>query len=164
MCISCSKEPSLQRYFVDSSEDAAFQSISFSPQNFIKNDTNLSKEEKEDLKNVSKLNVLLFQNTQDKEVYASEIQKVNSILAHERYQSLLSAGQPNQRVEVLYEGKDKQIKEIILFAQDEKMGFVLARILGKNLNPNNLYKIIQMGDKLDLSEITNTLEQFVGEL
>lgn len=158
--MSCNSEPSLQRYIVDSSEDPAFQNISLSPESLIKNTEALSKEDKEQLENITKLNVLMLQNKNEDDTYTIELQKVMDILKQEQYRSLFSAGEPNKRMEMLYVGKEDQIKEIIIFGSDEKMGFVLARILGDDLNPNNLYKIMKMADKMDFSELEETVKKF----
>lgn len=162
MFISCNSEPSLQRYFVDSSENAAFQNLSLSPKSLIKNSDSLSKEDKEQLENISKLNILLLQNKEGSDFYISELQKVSKILKQKQYKSLFSAGEPSKRMEMLYVGKEDEIKELIIFGRDEDMGFVLARILGNDLNPNNLYKIMKMGDQLDMSELEKTIKQFTN--
>lgn len=160
MLISCNSEPSLQRYFVDSSENPEFQNISLSPQNFIKNTESLSKEDKQQLENIRKLNVLMFQNKAENNLYETELGKVESILNQEQYKSLFSAGEPNKRMQMLYVGEGEKIKEIIIYGKDESIGFILARILGDDLNPQNLYKIMLLGDQLDMGELEESIKQF----
>lgn len=160
---ACQSEPSLQRYFVDSAEHPAFQSLSISPQSFIKNAEELSDEDKAQLENVSKLNVLLLQNKANQDLYSDELSKLQAILKQDTYKNLFSAGEPTKKMEMMYVGEEDQIQEIIFFGNDVNTGFVVVRILGKNLSPNNLYKIMKLGDQLDINEIQKTLSQFTSE-
>jgi hypothetical protein len=160
--IACNSEPSLQRYFVDSSEDPAFQNLSLNPNSLIKNSASLSEEEKKQLNNITKLNILMLKSSDENDKFSTEVQKVTSILKQEQYKSLFNAGDTKKQMEVLYVGETDQIKEFIMFGKDPKMGFVLVRILGDDLSPNNLYKIMKMGEKMDISEIQKTIESFTS--
>lgn len=164
LLLSCNNEPSLQRYFVDSSEKPAFQSLSFSPQSFIKNAEQLTEEEKAQLENITKLNLLVLQKNDVNKQYDPEIKKVNAILQQKQYKSLFSAGSGNKQMEMFYVGSGSKISEFIVFASSEEDGFVVARILGKDLSPNNIYKIMKLSDKVDMSQIQETLKTFTNDV
>lgn len=161
LLMGCNSQPTLQRYFVDSSEKPAFQSLSFSPQSFIKNAEQLSEKEKAQLENITKLNLLVLQNTNQNE-FTPEKEKVSAILQQKQYKSLFSAGDGEKQMELFYVGTDTTISEVIVFASAEKEGFIIARILGKDLSPNNIYKIMKLGDKLDMSQLEDTLKTFAS--
>ena len=160
LLVSCHTEPSLQRYFVDSSENKVFQNISLSPQSFIKNAESLSEENRAQLENITKLNVLMLKNDSKNDVYETELNKLNKILKQEQYKPLLNAGEPSKSMEVLYVGEGKQIKEIIFFGNDKSTGFVVARVLGNDLSPENIYKIMLLGNQLDMSELSKIIGDF----
>jgi hypothetical protein len=162
MLFSCSSEPSLQRYFVDSSNNPAFENVSLTPQTFIKNAESLSSEEKAKLENIEKLNVLMLKDNAESEIYQVELEKLNRILDQKQYKSLMNAGEPNKGMEMLYVGEEDEIKELIFFGHDDKMGFIVARVLGKNLSPNNLYEVFKLGDQIDMSLLQKTVEDFAG--
>lgn len=163
LLLACNNEPSMQRYFVDSMENPAFQNLSFSPQSFIKNAEELSQEDKAQLENITKLNFLMLQKNGNDQLYTSELAKVSNILKQEQYKNLFSAGEPSKQMQMFYVGEEEEIKEFIIFGKDKEMGFILARILGKNLSPNNIYRIMKMGNKLDLKELQKSLEQFTNQ-
>ena len=162
MLFSCSSEPSLQRYFVDSSNNPAFENVSLTPQTFIKNAENLSPEEKAKLENITKLNVLMLKDNAESETYQVEFKKLNRILDQEQYKTLMNAGEPKKGMEMLYVGEDDEIKELSFFGHDDKMGFIVARVLGKNLSPSNLYEIFKLGDQIDMSLLQETMEDFTS--
>lgn len=163
LILACNQEQSLQRYFVDSGEKPEFNTLSLSPKSMIKNTEALSDEDKQQLENISKLNMLIFQKNDNESLFTSELENLSSILKQEKYKSLFSAGEPSKSMEMLYVGEDDEIKEIIIFGHDEGMGFIVARVLGDNLNPNNIYKIMKMGDQFDMSEVQKTLEDFSSQ-
>src|SRR5215468_5664536 len=91
--VSCSSKPSLQKYFVDNSEEKNFITLDIAP-NFIKADSlNLSAQEKEALKSLNKLNVLIYKkDSLDPAKYDAEKEKVKNLLKDEQYEQLMKFG------------------------------------------------------------------------
>lgn len=158
--MACSNEQSIQTYYVDKSNDAAFISLDLPTSLFVAN-ADLTTEEKETLSNLRKLNLLAFQLTEEnKNNYENELKTVDQILASEKYSSLLSFSQGSQKIEFYAQENKNTIKEYIVFANDNNLGFLIARVLGNNLNPNQMYEMMKLSDKLEM----NALEDFAKQL
>lgn len=159
ICISCSNEKSIQAYYVDKSEDTDFISLDLPTSLFTAN-ADLTAEEKKTLSNLKKLNLLAFQiNDNNRLSYEKELITVQQILSDKKYSSLISYSQGNQKIEFFAQENKEAIKEYIVFAFDPKLGFMVARVLGNNLNPNHMYKMMKLSDKLEMSALEDFAKQ-----
>jgi hypothetical protein len=59
-------------------------------------------------------------------------------------------GGSNTRLEVYYTGDEEAVDEIIVFGFDENRGMGMARILGDNMNPNDILAFLKSLDKGDI--------------
>lgn len=61
-------------------------------------------------------------------------------------------------VSVNYLGEEDAIDEVILFGSDNNKGFAVVRIIGENMNPNDIMKISQElkldGDSAQLQQLS----------
>ena len=122
--VSCDSNPSLQKYYVDSKE-------------------NVSEDVKKTLETVKKVNFLALQLTETNEaLYTSEKLKVNAILKNPKYKQLMRMNMGKGNVSVNYLGEEDAIDEVILFGSDNNKGFAVVRIIGENMNPNDIMKIL----------------------
>lgn len=155
--VSCNSEPSLQRYFVDHQEQPNFISQDL-PVSMVKIDkTNFTEEQNEAFNSVRRLNFLGFNiNDSNKEIYASELSTVKSILKQEKYQDLMEFSDKGRKILVKYLGDDEDADEVILFGSAEDMGFAVVRILGSDMTPE---KIITLSEALRTSNIDESQMQ-----
>ena len=157
--ITCDKQPSLQSYFVEKLEDPSFLivNIPFQLENIFSE--NLTQEELKAVSNIGKLNLLVYRPKENQvQLLKKELKTVEQLLENKRYQNLMEfkafdKGQGS----FLFEGETDQIEEGIVFVSIPGSGFGLLRILGSDINPLVLSKLIK---KIDLSllekEITAT--------
>lgn len=141
---ACNKEQTLQEYIVESKENNEYMSIDM-PASIIQLDkTNISEEDKATLSTIKKMNFLAFPvSDTNKEMYATEKQKVKGILKQDVFTELMTVSGKEGNLIVSFTGSDEAIDEVVIFgAQDEK-GFALARVLGENMNPADILKIAQ---------------------
>jgi hypothetical protein len=140
---ACNREPSLQKYFVESTEDSDFVSVDVSPSILNINENNLTADQKSALATFDKMNVLAFKlDETNKSRYEVEKTKVVEILKDEKYQPLMKFGKGKDGVSVSYVGTEDDIKEFVIFASNEENGFAVARILGKDMNPTSIMTMI----------------------
>jgi len=154
--MSCSSEPSLQKYFVEKSENKNFISFDVSPSILNVDKTKLTEEQKTALKSFEKMNVLAFKiNPTNQSDFSEERQKVNAILKDEKYQQLMKFGSGKEGASISYVGKDDHISEFILYGNKKDAGFAVVRILGKDMNPNNIMKLISImkDSKMNLDQL-----------
>ena len=78
---SCNNEPSLQKYFVEKTENKNFIALDLSPSMLNVDSSKLSSEENEALKSFEKVNILAFKlNDSNKAEFDIERIKLNKIL------------------------------------------------------------------------------------
>lgn len=164
LTVSCNEHPSLQKYYVDSNENADMISFDVPASILSLKDENVSEDVKETLKSIKKLNFLGFQLKEGNQAeYKVEKQKVKEILTNPKYQELISVG-GKQSISIKFLGEEDAIDEVIIFGSDKERGFALVRILGNNMDPSKMMllanEIKYDGDKGDLKG----LESFFGNL
>lgn len=154
--MSCTSEPSLQKYFVEKSENKNFISFDVSPSILNVDQTKLSEEQKVALKSFEKMNVLAFKlNDKNQTDFSTERQEVNLILKNEKYQQLMKFGSGKEGASISYVGEDNHINEFILYGNKKDAGFAVVRILGKDMNPNNVITLISImkDSKMNLDQL-----------
>lgn len=154
---SCSNQESLQRYLVDRQDDDAFLKIDVAASLLQTDSNSLTQEEKDILATVKKINVVAFpikgDNTEAQ--YNAKKQELKDIINQEQYKTLMKFGSNKQGAILKYLGEEDSIDEIIVFASDDEKGFALFRLLGDDMQPAQMIKLmnsIEKGD-LDISKL-----------
>lgn len=152
LMVSCSSNPSLQKYFVDKSEDASFTNIDLAP-SFINTDSiQLTKEEKQALQSFKKMNVLVFKkNDSNGATYETEKDKVKLLLKDEKYSELVKYNSQGQGASITTLGEGDKIDEVVVFAYKPDTGFGVIRILSDNMTPNNVLTLVGLMQKANLN-------------
>ena len=161
--ISCNSEPTLQKYFVENTENKNFIALDISPSILNVDKAKLSSAQNEALQSFEKMNVLAFKlNGTNKAQFETERAKVNLILQDKKYQQLMKVGSGKEGASISYVGSDEHIDEFVLFANKKENGFAVIRILGKDMNPNNIMTILTVlkESKVDLEQLKPLQEMF----
>jgi len=146
---SCNNDPSLQEYYVEKQESNNFIVLDL-PASIINLKDDVSPETKETISSFKKLNILAFKiNSSNSEEYNIESSKVKKILKNKKYNELVRVKYQNANIILKYQGKDDAIDEFIFFASDDSKGFALARIMGDNMNPEKIMKLMQNLDEFN---------------
>lgn len=143
--VSCNSNPSLQKYFVENTDNKDFIALDVSPSILNVEKSKLSTEQNEALKSFDKMNILAFKaNTANQAQFETERAKVKAILKDPKYQQLMSFGSGKDGASVSYVGTDDNIEEFVIFANRKENGFAVVRVLGKNMNPNNIMTLMSV--------------------
>jgi hypothetical protein len=143
--ISCNSNPSLQRYFVENTDNKDFIALDVSPDILNLEKTKLSAEQNEALKSFDKMNILAFKaNATNQTQFETERAKVKAILKDPKYQELMKFGSGKDGASISYVGADDNIEEFVVFANRKENGFAVVRVLGKNMNPNNIMTLMSV--------------------
>lgn len=142
---SCNNEPTLQKFFVESSEKKGFVVVDVAPSIINVDKTKLSEEQKTALQSFDKMNVLAFKlNENNKKEFEAESQKLKEILRNKKYQELIKYGSGKDAASVSFVGSEDHINEFVLFGKKEDNGFAVVRIMGNDMNPNNIMNILSI--------------------
>lgn len=153
---SCNSEPTLQKYFVENTENKDFIALDISSNILNVDKTKLTVAQSEALHSFDKMNVLAFKlNDKNKAQFEAERAKVNLILKNPNYQQLMKFGSGKEGASVSYVGTDDHINEFVFFANKNDAGFAVIRVLGKDMNPTNIMNMISVlkESKIDLEQL-----------
>ncbi|WJS94945.1 DUF4252 domain-containing protein [Flavobacterium johnsoniae] len=154
--VSCNSEPSLQKYFVENSEKKDFIALDVSPNILNVDKAKLSAEQNEALNSFDKMNILAFKADQKNQTeFEIERNKVKAILKDSKYQELMKFGSGKDGASVSYVGSDDNIKEFVIFANRKENGFAVVRVLGEDMNPNNIITLMSVlqKSKIDMEQL-----------
>ncbi|WP_029272316.1 DUF4252 domain-containing protein [Flavobacterium sp. KJJ] len=161
--VSCNSEPSLQKYFVENTEKKDFIALDVSSDILNLDKAKLSAEQNEALKSFDKINILAFKaNDKNQAQFETERAKVKAILKDPKYQELMKVGSGKDGASISYVGTDENIEEFVVFANRKENGFAVVRVLGKNMNPNNIMTLMTVlkQSKIDMEQL-KPLQQLV---
>ncbi|RZS93503.1 DUF4252 domain-containing protein [Aquimarina brevivitae] len=161
--LSCNNEPSLQQYYVDHQNDQDFIAVDIPSSLLNKDKVELSKDEKEALESIKKVNFLAIPlNENNKNRIAEESEAINKILSAEKYQTLMRFGSNGMRAVLKYQGEDDDIDEVIVFATDQEKGLALVRLLGDNMRPEKMAMLMKSVEKgnVNLSAFESIAKSF----
>ncbi|WP_103865640.1 DUF4252 domain-containing protein [Aquimarina sp. I32.4] len=148
LLVSCNSEPSLQTYFVDHQEDAAFIAVDVPASILDKEKVALNEEEEEALKSIKKVNFLALQLKDDNQAkYEEERATIKKILSSDQYETLIRFGSNGAKVVLKYQGEEDDIDEVIVFGTHQEKGLALIRILGDDMRPEKMVKLAQSVEK-----------------
>ena len=163
LVVGCNTEPTLQKYFVENTENKDFIVLDVSPSILNLDKAKLSAEENGALESFDKMNVLAFKlNETNKAQFETERAKINLILKEKKYQQLMKYGSGSAGASVSYVGSDEHIDEFVLFANSKDAGFAVVRVLGDDMNPNNILTLISVLKKsnIDMAQLNPLQEMF----
>ncbi|UZO80763.1 DUF4252 domain-containing protein [Aquimarina sp. ERC-38] len=136
---SCNQETTLQEYLVNQKEDADFITMDIPTSLLDAQSLQLKQEEKEALESIKKVNFLALKASEANTAkFETEKQKVTAILKNKKYESLMRFSKNNTNVQILYEGDDTRIDEVIIYATKPSAGFALVRVLGNNMSTEKM--------------------------
>ncbi|MCK0190119.1 DUF4252 domain-containing protein [Arenibacter sp. F20364] len=161
---ACSSTQSLQEYYVDNANNPNFLSVDLPVSLLNMEKADLTEDQREALGSLKKLNILAFKITKDN---LSEFQKekalINSILKNGKFTELMKMNTSFGKASVRYLGDDEAIDEVVIYGDSDDKGFMLVRVLGKNMSPAKLVQFMKAVEKSDykgegLGEIGNFLK------
>ncbi|WP_396159122.1 DUF4252 domain-containing protein [Flavobacterium sp.] len=156
LLLSCNSEPTIQKYFVANLENKDFVVLDISPTILNLDKTKLSAEQKRALESFDKMNVLIFKLDENNQAqYEVESQKITQILKDESYQQLMKVGSGKDGATISFVGDEDNINEFVVFGKSKDNGFAVIRILGKDMNPNNIMTMLSVlkESKIDMAQL-----------
>lgn len=143
LLIACGK-PSLEKYYVENQEKDNFVVVNIPAEMFFGNNQDFSAEQKKALEHIEKANILAFPLTDENRAdFEREKAEVEKILENKQYKLLMQFGSTGNQVKMMYTGDPESIDEMIVYGSSDEAGFGVARILGDNMNPGQMIKLVK---------------------
>ncbi|MDP2687464.1 MAG: DUF4252 domain-containing protein [Aequorivita sp.] len=159
--ISCS-DKSLQKYLVEKQDDDKFVKMDIAASLLQGRNSNFTQEEKDILSTIKKVNVVAYPiKENDTADFEKERNELKAILDQDQYKELTRIKSDNWNATLKYSGEEDAIDEVIVFASDDNRGFAVFRLLGENMRPDQMLKLMKSAERGDLD--VSKLEGF-GEI
>ncbi|WP_457616947.1 DUF4252 domain-containing protein [Lutibacter sp.] len=159
--IACKTTPSLQQYFVEKQNSNDFIAFDIPASILQLKNTTVSEDVQKTLKSIKKVNLLALKlNDENKPLYNSEKQTIKTILKNSDYSELMRLKHKAAAIQIYILGKEDKIDEVVLFGYENNKGFIIARVLGEDMNPKDIVKLTQ---SIQLDSSSNELMQ-LGKL
>lgn len=162
--LSCSTEPSLQRYMVDRESSPNFISASLSTNLLLQNLDELTSEETISFEKINKVNVLAYMKSDSLSELENERNTLKSILVHSDFESLFEFNNGEREAHLMFVGAQDHIRELVFYGYDFSKGMLLLRLDAKDLKADDLYRITQSTQKLYMTDLSNNFSDFLGKL
>jgi len=162
---SCNNSKSLQQYYVDNQTNSDFMAVDF-PTNMLNiEEADLDEAQKEAFNSIQKMNVLAFVLTEENgETFKEESTKVREILKNPIYKDLVKLNSGGIKATVKYLGEEDAIDEVIIFGTNKEMGFAVVRILGEDMKPENVMKLMSVIEQSDAGDQSlAAIKGFLGQ-
>lgn len=167
LIVSCNSEPTLQKYFVEKSDNKNFISLDLAPSMLDVPTVNLTADQSSAVKSLQKINILAFPVTDSTAaIYESEKAKVKTILKDPKYQELMHFGSGKDGGSISYVGDENHIEEFVLYANKKENGFAVVRVLGKDMTPTSIMTMMQVmkDSKMDFKQLAPLQKMFTNKL
>jgi hypothetical protein len=140
---ACGNDASLQKYIVEKQNDYSFITLDLPSSLILAEGNNLTDEQLKTVKSIKKVNILALQLKEDNRAfYEVEKERVQAILSDDKYETLMKYGSNEMGATLMFTGDVEAIDELIIFASDEEKGFGLFRVIGDNMNPSQVVKLM----------------------
>lgn len=161
--VSCNGEQSLQEYYVDNQGNSDFILVDV-PTSLISEDSEvLDDEQRKILKTLRKINIMAYPLKESSKVnFEAEKTKVTTILASDDYEQLMKVNSEMGNMKLYFRGEEDAIDEVIVFASEDSKGFMLARLLGDDMNISDMMKLAEAVGKgdVDVSQFEGVMDVF----
>lgn len=152
VCTSCDKSTSLQEYYVENQNNQQFLALDVPASLLTGDNSALSAEQKSTLETIKKINLLGFpMNDENRSRFEEEKSRLSTILQDGKYHTLMKYGGGTRKAELYYSGEEDAIDELIVFGYDEERGFGVARVIGDDMDPEAMIKLLRSLEKGDLN-------------
>ena len=151
MSLTSCNDKSLQKYLVEKQDDDKFVKMDVAASLLQGRNSNFTQEEKDILNTIKKVNVVAFPIKEgDTADYIKERAELKAILDQEEYKELTRIKSNDWNATLKYTGDEDAIDEVIVFASDDNRGFAVFRLLGENMRPDQMLKLMKSAERGDL--------------
>lgn len=149
--VSCKDERSIQTYFVDHQELPEFMSLDISTKMLDFSNADLTEDEKDAYNSVRKLDILAYRVEETNlEAYNKELEQAKYVFKNEKYEELMEFKDQGINFKISTIGNEESVDEFLVLAYSKDFGFSIVRVLGDEMKPEELYKLVDKLQKADV--------------
>lgn len=135
----CSGKQSVQSYWLEKAESPHFTSLTVPASILNIAVDSLEQDQKNAIESLSKLNVLLYKTPSGaQETFEKEKSQLLQVVQSSAYEELMKINSSQVQGAVMFLGNENKIDEFLAYGSSDKKGFVMIRVLGKNMNPKHI--------------------------
>ena len=109
--------------------------------------------QKETYNSLEKINFLGYRvKESNAEAYNKELENIEKIFKNGKYDELMEFKTDGIKFRINAEATNDAVDEILVLASTEDKGFGVVRVLGDNMKPENMVKLIDDLQKADVNE------------
>lgn len=161
--LSCKNEGSIQTYFVEHQDLPEYKALDISPKMIDFSKAPLNSEQKETLNTLEKFHVLLYRiANENTEAYTVELEKAKGVFKNEKYNELMEFSSNGNKFRINTIGADDAVDEILVLMSSKDLGFAVVRVLGDEMNPENMVKLANelQSSEFDESQLDDIMDFF----
>lgn len=149
--VGCKSEPSLQKYFVEKTEDKNFVALDLSPSVLNLDPQKLTAAQQKSIESFKKMNILAFKLTEEnRDEFEIERATVDSILKDTKYQQLMKVSHGKDGGSINFIGDENKVDEFILYGSQDDFGMVVVRVLGDKMTPDDIMNFMSLLRESDM--------------
>lgn len=157
---ACEKKMTIQRYFVEHTDQEGFMTVSI-PSSVLQLKDTSDVKMRETLKNFGKLNILVYRDSEESGTTRQEESAIiSSCFENQEFKDLMVISSGEANIDLKFLGDSENVKEIVGFV-DHPSALVLVRVVGKNLQTKEVAQIMNKVDfnSSDLSRFANFMPE-----
>jgi len=150
---SCKNEGSIQTYFVEHQELPNYTVIDLSPKMVDISNLEFTNEQKETFNSLKKINFLGYRaKDNDIAAYNKALEGAEKVFKSGKYDELMEFKTDGIKFRINAEATDDAVDEILVLASTEDKGFGVVIVLGDDMKPENMVKLIDELQKADVDK------------
>lgn len=152
MAVSCNNQESLQEFYVEKQEAENYNALDLSTNLLLNDNVELEPQQEKTLKTIKKINILAYPvDETNKVAYQNEQKELAEVLKNGAYETLFKFNTEGINIEFFYSGNEESIDELIAVAKDDEKGFAVARVLGDDMKPGDMLKLLKSLEKEEIN-------------
>ncbi|AEH01866.1 DUF4252 domain-containing protein [Lacinutrix sp. 5H-3-7-4] len=151
--VSCKDEKSIQTYVVEHQDKPEFLSLDLSPKMIDVSKIELDEDQEKVYNSFKKVNIIAYKAIDgNQEQYTQELEKAKAVFKNEKYNELMEFSDNGMKFRVNTIGDNDTVDEFLVLASSSDLGFAVVRVLGDDMQPEKLYKLISQMQNADVDE------------
>ncbi|OIQ22900.1 DUF4252 domain-containing protein [Lacinutrix sp. MedPE-SW] len=151
--VSCKDEKSIQTYVVEHQDKPEFLSLDLSPKMIDVSKIELDEDQEKVYNSFEKVNIIAYKAIDgNQEQYTQELEKAKAVFKNEKYNELMEFSDNGMKFRVNTIGDNDTVDEFLVLASSSDLGFAVVRVLGDDMQPEKLYKLISQMQNADVDE------------